>query len=167
MSRRAQQKQHTRWDLIVASGVIVVMVAQPHWNDFKQSRLYRDWNNLTPFEDVNVTSQDLIGQTLLLSGDLHKVQCVWQSLSALVELETGVVLWRPVDTSLELSKSGVEGNRPPDPRSQLWGPWTITYDGELGTATDWSIHASHIQCPTEPYEQFNEFANGDWSTVLP
>lgn len=164
--RVVERSRNFRLDVWVLAALMFYVIVAPQWQQFKETRTYRDLAGITPFKDVEVFGTTLDGTGLLANGSMVKVRCDFdkdQGLTAYVTLENGLSYRFPVDTSVEDAR-GVVGNRPVSGKAEAWGVWKIWYNGGLGRAVSWEIHAPHIRCPGIPETQTNLFASGEWAT---
>lgn len=147
-----------------------------------ESRVYRDFVNLTPFKNVIVSETKIENGDLYLAGSMVKVRCVFdeegKGLTAYAIYEDQDNTRVLIETSLE-DAQGVKGNRPPNPESQTWGAWRLVLPQFRPTPDGYQIIAGHW-CPQysadgkvildpatmEPVLKFeyNVFAEGPWIT---
>lgn len=126
-----------------------------------EDRWYRDVMGVTPFDSVTLHTSTLTEGGIVISGEMRKVRCEYNSLIAYATFDDHPRQRAIIDDSAE----GFEGSRPPSDETELWGPWTIHWE-ETIQPDGWEVFAQHVKCPNEPMEQVNLFLNGDWGNYI-
>jgi hypothetical protein len=133
-----------------------------------EHRWYRDLVRLTPFHSVELYYSYVTdgGNSIVFGGTLTKRRCDYNHLVGYVTGQYGQRHRVEVNTDAE-DKRGVSGSRPPSDAPETWGPWSIditnmkTMKEDL-KPSDFEVIAFHVECPTEPTEQSNEFITAPW-----
>lgn len=142
--------------LIIFLGMFWLM-APAFFPAMTEHRTYRDVLGITPYHSVEVRSQKVVGDGLIVEGVMVKRRCAFWSMEAYVILPGSTSYRVDVDTSKDK-----RGNRAPSYSRQTWGPWKIPWTGNLPAS--WEISTEHV-CPDESLPQVNTFAEGAWKDV--
>lgn len=160
--------------MVGISIALSLLVAPLFTSKITEYRWFRDLARLTPFYNVQLYYASVIeeGTTIVVGGTLTKRRCDFDTSDlvtnpvAYVSGQYGQRHRVEVDTSVE-DMRGVSGNRPPSDSPESWGPWSISIEGltvfgEPLVPQEWDIQVFHVNCPSNPVNQANEFISGNW-----
>lgn len=148
--------------ILAVLGIVFVTQIGGFMHRFESERWYRDFAGLTPYKDVKVDSQYLTEDGLAFSGELTKMRCYFNRLTAYVTFDDGRAKQRVamLNANGDLITPSNGENRPASKLPESYGPWTILDGGE--DPDGWEVYTRHVRCESSPYEQDNLFAKGKW-----
>lgn len=150
---------------LITIAAVAFVLAAPLYDRVKESRSFRDFYNLTPFTDVEVTSKSVVESevgdvsAIVVSGTMRKVRCTRDSIVVYTSHQVGPLV--PAKF-VPLESPATPLDRPPSTEMQVFGPWKIV--SEIVAPSYAFMFVTH-KCDGE--YQTNRFFKIAWEDLQP